>query len=85
VLFFECSESLLEKRLLKRGETSGRSDDNIESIKKRFRTFKEQSLPVIDFYQKQGRLLQVNSEGTVDEVYAQIKPRFTTAFPGNSN
>lgn len=35
VLFFDCSESVMEQRLLKRGETSGRTDDNIESIRKR--------------------------------------------------
>lgn len=37
VLFLECSEEIMLKRLLQRGETSGRTDDNIDSIKKRFR------------------------------------------------
>jgi adenylate kinase len=45
VLFFECSEEEMERRLLKRGETSGRADDNAETIRKRFHTFVEQSLP----------------------------------------
>jgi len=36
VLFFECPEGEMEKRLLKRGESSGRVDDNIESIRKRY-------------------------------------------------
>lgn len=35
VLFFDCPEDIMEARLLERGKTSGRSDDNIESIKKR--------------------------------------------------
>jgi len=39
VLFFTTDEESMLKRLLKRGETSGRDDDNIESIKKRFRVF----------------------------------------------
>eukprot|EP00958_Prasinococcus_capsulatus_P025032 scaffold4075_cov299-Prasinococcus_capsulatus_cf.AAC.5 len=39
VLFFDVPEAVMEARLLKRGETSGRSDDNLESIRKRFRTF----------------------------------------------
>lgn len=51
VLYYECSEAQLEKRLLKRGESSGRSDDNIESIKKRFSTFVETSLPVVKYFQ----------------------------------
>jgi hypothetical protein len=39
------------RRLLKRGETSGRVDDNIESIRKRFQTFRDTSYPVIEHYQ----------------------------------
>jgi len=35
VLYFECSEKVMLQRLLKRGETSGRTDDNLESIKKK--------------------------------------------------
>merc|ERR1712166_527787 len=50
VMVFDCPESELEARLLKRGETSGRSDDNIASIKKRFKTFVDQSMPVIKYY-----------------------------------
>ena len=38
VLFYDCSEELMEERLLERGKTSGRTDDNIESIRKRFKT-----------------------------------------------
>jgi len=37
VLFLSCSEEVMLKRLLHRGETSGRADDNVESIQKRFR------------------------------------------------
>jgi adenylate kinase family enzyme len=50
VLYYECGEAELEKRLLKRGETSGRSDDNIESIKKRFKTFIDTSFPVVKHF-----------------------------------
>merc|ERR1719469_1077279 len=41
VLFYEANEVELEKRLVERGLTSGRSDDNIETIKKRFTTYME--------------------------------------------
>ena len=50
----------MEERLLKRGETSGRTDDNIESIKKRFKTFISQTLPVIQLYEKRGKIRKVN-------------------------
>jgi len=39
LFFFECSFECMEKRIIERGKTSGRSDDNPESIKKRFDTF----------------------------------------------
>ena len=43
----QVSEEVLEARLLERGKTSGRSDDNIESIRKRFKTFKSDTMPVM--------------------------------------
>ena len=59
VLYFECPEAEMLKRLMKRGETSGRSDDNVESIKKRFRTFADTSYPVIEYFQKHGKVKKV--------------------------
>ena len=73
VLFYDCPEEEMQKRLLKRGETSGRSDDNAESIKKRFRTFVETSMPVVDFFQKQNRVIKIVATKTPDEVYEETK------------
>eukprot|EP00966_Prymnesium_polylepis_P023800 548404-Prymnesium_polylepis.1 len=42
---YVVQEEVLQERLLARGQTSGRTDDNIESIKKRFVTFKNESMP----------------------------------------
>jgi adenylate kinase family enzyme len=52
----------MEERLLKRGETSGRSDDNMATIVKRFNTFQRESMPVVKFYEKMqpGVVLKVN-------------------------
>ena len=75
-LFYDCPEEELEKRLLKRGETSGRDDDNIESIKKRFRTFKETSMPVVEWFGSRGMLRTVSSVQTVEEVWAATKRVF---------
>lgn len=55
------------------GETSGRVDDNIESIRKRFQTFKDTSFPVIEHYQKLGKVEQISCLNTVDKVYAETK------------
>jgi len=72
-LFFDCTEDVMLRRLLKRGETSGRSDDNMESIKKRFRTFKETSYPVVEYFKKQGKVVVVNANDTPEGVYGQVK------------
>lgn len=73
VLFFDCSEEEMERRLLNRGKTSGRADDNAESIKKRFRTFVETSMPVVDYFEKQGRLVKVGAKDRPEMVYEEVK------------
>jgi UMP-CMP kinase len=61
----------MEKRLLHRGETSGRADDNAESIKKRFKTFVETSMPVVDEFESKGKVVRVNAEQEPDLVYRE--------------
>jgi len=76
VLFFDCSEKVMESRLMKRGQTSGRTDDNAESIKKRFRTYLEQTMPVIESFEKQGKVRKVSAEPGEDEVWTEVKKHF---------
>jgi len=72
-LFFTCTEEVMLQRLLERGKTSGREDDNVESIKKRFVTFHETSMPVVDHYKKENKVFEVDSTKTVDQVYADVR------------
>jgi adenylate kinase len=65
-------EQELITRLLKRGETSGRSDDNLETIQKRLDTYNSQTAPVIDFYQKEGKLANIKGVGTIDGIFALV-------------
>lgn len=60
LLYFDCSEHVMEERLLKRSETSGRADDNMDTIKKRFATFVEKTLPVIDHYEQLSKVKKVS-------------------------
>ena len=68
-LFLDCPEDVMRERLLNRGKTSGRSDDNEESIKKRFKTFVETSMPVVDYFEKQNKVVKVSSAQSVRDVY----------------
>lgn len=72
-LFFDCPEETMRKRLLHRGETSGRADDNEESIKKRFRTFVETSMPVVEYFEKEGRVVKVDATPKPEVVYKQVQ------------
>jgi adenylate kinase len=80
VLYVEASDETMKERLLKRGETSGRVDDNEESIKNRLETFHKQTKPVIDHYDKQGKLKKVNAEQSPDKVFADIKEMIGNHF-----
>ena len=76
VLFFKATDEVLTQRLLQRGKTSGRVDDNLESIKKRLLTFANISLPVIQFFEKSGRVKTVVSEGTIADITSQVMKYF---------
>jgi adenylate kinase family enzyme len=56
---FDCPEEVMVERLLERGKTSGRVDDNEETIRKRFHTFQQATLPVIEHYQQLDKVKQV--------------------------
>lgn len=73
VIALEVSEQELVDRLLKRGATSGRTDDtNEEIIRKRFSVYKNETEPVADHYKAIGRFESIKGEGTVDEIFASI-------------
>lgn len=62
----------LVARLLNRGKTSGRSDDNLETIQQRLKTYEEKTMPVIDFYDKQGKNNPIAGMGTMEDVFDRI-------------
>lgn len=70
VLFFNCDVKEMVARLLKRGETSGRVDDNAEVIEKRLKTYMEKTLPVLKYYGQKGKLKEIDATvGDADQVY----------------
>jgi UMP-CMP kinase len=75
-LFLDCPESIMEERVLARGMTSGRSDDNVESIRKRFKVFIESTMPIVDTYRDNGKLRVVKTDRAVPIVWEEIKAIF---------
>ena len=70
VLSLYVSEQELTKRILKRGETSGRADDrNEEIVKNRVVEYRTKTEPLAKYYEAQGKLKQVVGEGTIEEIF----------------
>lgn len=73
VLALEVSEDELITRLMKRGETSGRSDDVNEAvIKKRFAVYRNETEPVADYYEQQNKLKRIPGEGSIDDIFHKL-------------
>ena len=72
VIGLEVDDAELIKRIIARGQTSGRADDNEETAKKRLDTYYSQTLPLKDFYIQQGKYAKINGVGSIDEIYAEI-------------
>jgi len=75
-LLFDCPVDVLERHILSRGETSGRSDDNLASARKRFDTFRLQTMPVVETLEREVEACQpvhINGSGSVEEVYEETK------------
>ena len=66
VLFFNTPLQVCIDRCMQRAKTSGRSDDNEETIKKRLQTYADKSRPVVDMYKKLGKVREV--DGSADPV-----------------
>ncbi len=73
MLALEVSEAELIKRLLKRGETSGRSDDNNENvIRARITEYHNKTAVVADYYKQFDKVEMVKGEGTIDEIFGRL-------------
>jgi adenylate kinase len=72
LLDLDVEKDELIDRLLKRGQTSGRSDDNMETIQKRLKVYELQTAPVSDFYKNLNKYAAVNGMGSVDEIFERI-------------
>ena len=72
MLDLEVPEDELMTRLIKRGQESGRADDNEETIKKRLTVYHSQTSPLIDWYKADGKYQHINGLGTMDGIFGDI-------------
>ena len=76
ILFLDADEETMINRILERSKTSGRNDDNIESLKKRFSTFKNETMPIVELYETKGRTKRINALRAIDDVFEDVKKAF---------
>ena len=86
VLALDVTEQELINRLLNRGKTSGRSDDNSEDvIKKRFTVYTNETSPVADYYKKARKFKAIHGEGSVDEINAALRQAIDKAMANHKD
>ncbi|MBO5795761.1 MAG: adenylate kinase [Bacteroides sp.] len=72
MLDLDVPEDELMTRLIKRGQESGRADDNEETIKKRLVVYHSQTAPLIDWYKAEGQYCHINGLGTMEGIFEEI-------------
>lgn len=73
----EVPRKELINRLITRGETSGRSDDNLETIKKRLEVYEQKTAPVSEYYKSLNKHALIDGLGTVNDIFARIQTTLT--------
>jgi len=71
VLVFEADQDVMIQRILERGKTSGREDDNIKSLKKRFQIHHELVQPVIKYLENQGKVVKIDSNQSIEQCHKE--------------
>lgn len=73
LIALEVDEEEIVKRILKRGESSGRPDDNDETIiRKRIDVYKNETSPVFDFYAASGKSHSIPGVGSIDDIFDRL-------------
>ena len=73
MIALEVSEDELRKRILLRGKTSGRSDDqDVEKVNTRIKVYHDETLPVAKYYEAQGKYEAVYGIGSIDQIFENI-------------
>lgn len=74
LIALEVPEGELLRRLLKRGQSSGRADDIDEDIiRNRIKVYHSETTPVFDYYALKGKSVMIDGQGSIEEIFSRIK------------
>ncbi|MDG1724991.1 MAG: adenylate kinase [Bacteroidia bacterium] len=73
MIALKVDEDELVNRLLERGKSSGRPDDQDEAIiRNRFKVYNDETSPLADFYANKGKFIAVKGKGSIDEIFQNL-------------
>lgn len=75
IINIRLSEKEASRRIMLRGQTSGRSDDNLKTIKNRFKTYRDQTVPLLNYYRLRHRIINIDGRPEIAAVARQIAAR----------
>ncbi|XP_018415384.1 PREDICTED: adenylate kinase isoenzyme 5 isoform X1 [Nanorana parkeri] len=72
VVFLACANHKLKERLLKRAEQQGRPDDNLKAIQRRLMNFKQNAVPLVNYFQEKGLIITFDADRDEEEIFDDI-------------
>lgn len=81
VIGLEVAEDELVRRMLERGRTTGRADDNLDTIKNRLEVYHNQTSPLRDYYIAEGKYHGINGNGSIDNIFNDIEQSLKDRLP----
>ncbi|MBG89090.1 MAG: adenylate kinase [Verrucomicrobiales bacterium] len=82
MLYLECPFEVLQERILGRANFTGRADDNVESIKLRYETFKTETLPIVELFRSNNKCVEIDTSQDRQVVYELIKANLADQTDG---
>ena len=73
VLFFDVTDDEILARLERRRSLEGRADDDPAAVATRLRAYREQTAPVLEWYEQRGGVSRIPAVGTVEEIAARVR------------
>ena len=75
VVNFKLSREKAFERMVKRAEIEARKDDTPDVMNRRIDLFEQNTIPVLEFFEQQGKLITVNADDTIENVFNDLKSK----------
>jgi len=73
VIYLDADKHIVKKRIIERGKTSGRADDNDKVFETRWAKYMKETIPVINYFEGRGKVRKINGRQSIEDVYSDVK------------